>query len=178
MPAGAPRNTKHGLVYDGEEWFVLNARETRWNDDGRPFACSAISGKRRFEQTGISLSVLAPGEVMSMYHRERAQEAFLVLAGECVLIVEGEERQLSTWDFFHCPSGTEHTIVGAGDRRAVVLAAGARGGRKGYVYPVSAAALARGAGVEVETSQPAEAYARFPPPTRAAYRSGWLPDLE
>jgi quercetin dioxygenase-like cupin family protein len=75
---------------------------------------------------------------MSMYHRENGQEGFLVLAGTCLLIVEGQERKLEAWDFFHCPPETEHTIVGAGRGPAVVLAVGARGlPRKGFVYPVS-----------------------------------------
>ena len=172
------RRTKYGLVYDGEGWFVLNARETRWRDDGRPFGVYCdFEGKRRFEQLGVSLYVLRPGEAMSLYHRERAQEGFLVLTGECLLIVEGEERSLSAWDFFHCPGGTEHAIVGAGSGPAVVLAVGARGGRKGYVYPVAATALARRAGVEQETTEPAEAYAPFADSTRTVYDDGWLPDL-
>jgi uncharacterized cupin superfamily protein len=112
-----------------------------------------------------------------MYHRENRQEGFLVLSGECVLIVEGEERPLETWDFFHCPAGTAHVIVGAGDGPAVVLAVGARGSRKGIVYEVDAVALERGAGVEQETTKFAEAYAQFPAPTRTVYRDGWLPDL-
>ena len=92
---------------------------------------------------------------MGLYHRENAQEDFLVLAGECLLIVEGEERKLKTWDFFHCPPGTEHIIVGAGKEPAVVLAVGARGRRrKGLVYPVSEAALKHKAGVEKETTRP------------------------
>lgn len=111
-----------------------------------------------------------------MYHRENKQEGFLVLAGECVLIVEGEERSLKTWDFFHCPGGTAHAIVGAGDGRAVVLAVGARGGRKGIVYRVAATAIEHGAGVDQETTKPAEAYARFPRSIRSPYRDGWLPD--
>ena len=41
-----------------------------------------------------------------MHHRENAQEGFLVLSGECLLIVEEEERRLRAWDFFHCPGGT------------------------------------------------------------------------
>jgi len=172
------RQTKYGLVFDGDGWFVLNARETRWRDDGRPFGVFCdFEGKRRFKQIGISLYVLAPGEMMSMYHRERAQEAFLVLAGECVLIVEDEERTFSAWDFFHCPGGTDHTIIGAGDAPAVVLAVGARGGRKGYVYPVAASAHAHEAAVEEETTKPAGAYAPFPHSKRTVYESGWLPDL-
>jgi uncharacterized cupin superfamily protein len=57
----------------------------------------------------------------------------MVLAGERLLVVEGEERLLETWDLFHCHGGTAHAIVGAGDRPSVVLAVGARGGRKGIV---------------------------------------------
>jgi uncharacterized cupin superfamily protein len=114
---------------------------------------------------------------MSSYHRENHQEGFLVLAGECLLIVEGEERLLEAWDFFHCPGGTAHVIVGGGEGPAVVLAVGARGGRKGIVYLVAAAALAHGAGVEEETTKSAEAYARFPGSRRSLYRDGWLPDL-
>ncbi|MGI8480230.1 MAG: cupin domain-containing protein, partial [Gaiellaceae bacterium] len=111
------------------------------------------------------------------YHRENHQEAFLVLAGECLLIVEGNERPLEAWDFFHCPGETAHVIVGAGDGPAVVLAVGARGGRKGIAYPVAPAALAHGAGGNVETTTPAEAYASFPPSTRSPYREAWLPKL-
>jgi len=112
-----------------------------------------------------------------MYHRENHQEGFLVLAGECVLIVEGEERSLKAWDFFHCPGGTAHVIVGAGDGPAVVLAVGARGGRKGLMYLIAAAALKHGAGVEGETKDFAQAYERFPRPARTEYREGWLPDF-
>src|SRR6266498_959474 len=122
------------------------------------------------------LNVLEPGEPMSMYHRENKQEGFLVLAGECILIVEGESRPLKTWDFFHCPGGTGHVIVGAGYGPAVVLAVVARGGRKGVVYEVAPAAIERGAGVDQETTKSAEAYTRFPSSTRVRYRDGWLPD--
>lgn len=115
---------------------------------------------------------------MGMYHRENAQEGFLVLSGTCLLIVEGEERALGTWDFFHCPPRTEHIVVGAGDGPSVVLAVGARGlSRKGIVYTESAAAKAHGAGVEQETTEPREAYASSAPWTRCTYREGWLPDL-
>jgi uncharacterized cupin superfamily protein len=170
------RSTKYGLVADVDGWFVLNARDSRWRDYGPLGKGCNFEGKRPFKQLGINLNVLAPGEPMGMYHRERAQEGFLVLAGECVLVVEGEERKLKAWDFFHCPGGTAHIIVGAGDGPAVVLAVGARGGRKGVVYLVDAAALEHGAGVERETTKSAEAYARFPPPSRSPYRNGWLPD--
>ena len=177
MPEAGLRRTKYGLVPEGDGWFVLNARETRWRDYGPLGAACDFEGKRPFKQLGINLNVLNPGERMSMYHREKNQEGFLVLSGECLLIVEGEERSLEAWDFFHCPGGTAHVIVGAGNGPAVVLAVGARGGRKGIVYPVAESALEHGAGVEEETTKSAEAYARFPAPRRAQYRDGWLPDL-
>jgi uncharacterized cupin superfamily protein len=177
VPEAPRRNTKHGLVYDGVGWFVLNARDSRWRDFGPLGANCDFEGKRPFGGFGINLNVLNPGEPMSMYHSEAHQEGFLVLAGECILIVEGEERPLRAWDFFHCPGGTAHVIVGAGDGPAVVLAVGARGGRKGIVYRVDRAAIEHGAGVERETTRSAEAYARFPASSRSTYRDGWLPDL-
>lgn len=177
MPEAPLRATKFGLVADLPGWFVLNARESRWRDYGPLGAACNFEGKRPFKQLGINLNVLYPGEPLGMYHRENHQEGFLVLAGECLLVVEGEERLLAAWDFFHCPGGTAHVLVGAGNRPAVVLAVGARGGRKGIVYLVERAALRRDAGVEVETTKSTEAYARFPPSTRSRYRDGWLPDL-
>lgn len=175
VPEAPVRSTKYGLVYDGDGWFVLNARESRWRDTGPLGKYCDFEGKRRFRQLGINLNVLEPGQSLAIYHRENAQEGFLVLAGECILVVEGEERRLQAWDFFHSPGGTAHVIVGAGNGPAVVLAVGARGGRKGLVYPVDATALEYGASVEQETTKPAEAYARFPSWTRARYRDGWLP---
>jgi uncharacterized cupin superfamily protein len=171
----ALRTTNFGLVYDGDGWFVINAREARWRDYGPLGAGCDFEGKRPFRQLGVNLNVLNPGEPMAMYHRERNQEGFLVLAGTCLLIVEGEERLLEAWEYFHCPGGTAHVILGAGDGPAVVLAVGARGGRKGVEYLVESAALARGAGVTESTTKSAEAYARFPASTRSRYRDGWLP---
>ena len=112
MTSEAPlRESKNGLVTDGDGWFVVNARESRWRDEGSLGSYCTFEGKRRFPQLGINISVFEPGEAMGMYHRERAQEAFLVVAGECTLIVEGTERTLRQWDFFHCAPGTEHIIV-------------------------------------------------------------------
>jgi uncharacterized cupin superfamily protein len=119
--------------------------------------------------------VLEPGEAMAMYHREKAQEAFLVLSGTCILVVEGEERALRAWDFFHCPPGTEHVIVATGEEAAVVLAVGARGrGRTGTVYPVSETAARHGASAKRETTKSAEAYAGLPGSKWAPYEEGWL----
>jgi uncharacterized cupin superfamily protein len=171
------RRTKFGLVYDGDGWFVINARESRWRDFGRLGKGCDFEGKRPFKQLGINVNVLAPGESLGLYHRENHQEGFLVLAGECLLIVEGQERPLKTWDFFHCPGGTAHVIVGAGDGPSVVLAVGARGGRRGLTYLVEPVAIAHGAAVEHETTKFREAYAKFFPFPRTPYGAGWLPDL-
>ena len=89
------------------------------------------------------------------------QEDFLVLSGECLLLIEGEERRLKAWDFVHCPNWTEHIFVGAGNGPCLVLGVGARRKGRGIRYPVNALALKYGAGVEIETSDPKEAYARF-----------------
>jgi uncharacterized cupin superfamily protein len=177
VPEAPLRETKHGLVADIDGWFVVNAREARWRQS-EPFgAWCDFEGKRPFRQLGFNISVLQPGQSLGSYHRENAQEGFLVVAGECLLIVEEEERRLRPWDFFHCPPRTNHMIVGSGSGPSVVVAVGARGlGRKGLVYPVSAAAAKHGVSVEKETTKPGEAYADLPRSSRVAYEDGWLPD--
>ena len=181
MPEAPLRMSKNGLVVDGEGWFVVNARESRWRTEGPLGSYCTFEGKRRFPQLGINVNVLAPGEAMGMYHRERAQEGFLVVSGECLLIVEEQERRLRAWDFFHCPGGTEHIVVGAGSEPAVVVAVGARGRGigGGVVYTVSETAARHRASVERETTKPSEAYADIraglPRSTWVAYRRGWLP---
>ena len=173
--------SKNGLVVDGEGWFILNARESRWRNEGPLGSYCTFEGKRRFPQLGINISVLEPGEAMGMYHRENAQEGFLVVAGECLLIVEGLERQLKAWDFFHCPGGTEHIIVATGKEAAIVVAVGARGRGVGggVVYLVSEVAARYGASVARETTSSAEAYkevrADLPRSKFVRYRPEWLP---
>ncbi len=110
-----------------------------------------------------------------MYHGESRQEGFLVLSGECIAIVEGEERQLKAWDFVHCPPWTEHVFVGAGDGPCVMVMVGKRGKGGEILYPVNEAAVRHGASVLEETTKPDEAYARFPDAERTVYREGWLP---
>jgi quercetin dioxygenase-like cupin family protein len=178
------RISKNGLVTDGEGWFIVNARDSRWREEGPLGSYCTFEGKRRFPHFGINISVLEPGETMGMYHHENGQEAFLVLAGECTLIVEGEERRLVTWDFFYCAPGTEHIIVAAGQQSAVVLAVGARGRGVGggIVYTVCETAARYGASVARETTKPAVAYAKaragLPRSKWVKYRPGWLPGTD
>jgi len=86
---------------------------------------------------------------------------------------------LRQWDFVHCPPGTEHVIVGAGNGRCVFLAIGARKhiGQdcNGGAYTVDEAALRHGAGVETQVSDANVAYERFAPSRPTRYRDGWLP---
>jgi uncharacterized cupin superfamily protein len=178
IPEAPLEETGSGLVPAGEGWFVLNARKARWRHRERRGERLPFEGQMEFPQVGVSLYVLAPGEPIGMYHWEAGQEDFLVLAGEALLIVEGEERPLRQWDFVHCPAETKHIVVGAGDAPCVVLAVGARehqedAGWGGYT--VDETALRHGAGVEQATTDVDEAYAAFPDPEPTRYREGWLP---
>ena len=178
VPEAPLRRTENGLVPEGEGWFVVNAREARWFDRGPRGALCFFEGndELEFQQVGINLFVLGPGQPMSMYHWEADQEDFLVLSGEALLIVEGEERPLRAWDFVHTPARASHTIVGAGSGQCVVLAVGARvdsTGENWGGYLVDEAAQRHGAGVDEETTSQEEAYARFPRREPSPYR-GWL----
>jgi uncharacterized cupin superfamily protein len=168
--------TAEGLVPAEDGWFVLNACEAAWSSrDGLGATCE-FEGAQPFAQLGINITVLAPGEPMTMYHWEVDQEDFLILSGEALAIIDGQERRLARWDLLHCATGTAHAIVGAGSGPCVVLAVGARANTNGGwgAYPVEEAALRHGAGVEQETTSPREAYARFPAVRQVPYRAGWL----
>ena len=163
-----------GLAPVDPGWFVVNVGEAAWvrnevfgarcvfQSDGRVLRDRPDLDEQRFPQLGVTLAVLEPGRPSGLYHSESAQEDFLVLVGECSMLVEGEERQLRQWDFVHCPAGTAHVFVGAGDSRCILLMVGARPDGKTILYPRSEVALDRAAGVETETDSPAEAYAPFP----------------
>jgi uncharacterized cupin superfamily protein len=176
VPEAPLEQTEAGLRPAGDGWFVLNAREAAWQESaGRGGYCK-FEGEPRFSQLGIQLRALGPGEPMSMYHWEADQEDFLVLSGEALLIIEGEERPLRAWDFVHCPPEAKHTIVGASEG-CLCLAVGARDKSTGPDwggYSVDEAAIRHGAGVERETSDPEEAYKRFPPRQPTGYRDGWI----
>ena len=145
-------------------YFVASVRELRWQENELGASCEFDKHRGRFAEFGINLTVLAPGQPMTMYHRERYQEGFLVLRGECLLIVEGQEMRLRQWDYFHCPPDVAHAIVGAGTRPSLVLAVGNRLGPDAIVYPRDETALKHGAGVEQDTQHPKEAYSRFTRP--------------
>ena len=183
VPEAPLEQTDEGLVPAGAGWFVLNAQEARWRDRPGRGKSVAFTGstdldvRSTFPQLGANLFVLGPGEPMSMYHWEADQEDFLVLSGEALLLVEGNERPLRQWDFVHCPAGTRHTILGAGEGPCAIFAVGSRE----YVatnwgaYTVDEVAQRHGIGVEEETSDSEVAYARFEDPKPTSYGDGWLP---
>ena len=152
-----------GLAPATDGWFVVNARDATWlTNDVFGASCVFESDDAEFADLGVRLSVLEPGQPNGLYHGEETQEGFLVLHGECLLLVEGEERPLHAWDFFHCPNGAEHILVGAGDGPCVLLMTGNRKPGRPIHYPVSELALRHRAGVEVATTSPPEAYAGYP----------------
>ncbi len=157
-------------------WFVRNLRELQWWDRGpRGFVADLVGDDDA--QIGVNLFVLGPGQPMSMYHWEADQEGFLVLAGEALLIVDGQEHPLRQWDYVHCPPNVPHTIVGTGSGPAAILALGARiesVGENWGGYPYSDLAMQHDASAEEETTDPKVAYARFPPREPGAFDESWL----
>jgi uncharacterized cupin superfamily protein len=173
VPEAPLNDSGSGLAPAGDGWFVVNVRDAQWltseNGGKKPSGseCSFESQEFEFPQFGVRLHVLETGEPNGLYHSESEQEDFLVLSGECTLLVEGEERLLRPWDFFHSHPGTEHIFVGAGVGPCVILMVGARSEPWEVLYPVSELAARHGASAEEETSDPRQAYARFEPSRRA-----------
>src|SRR6476619_624892 len=158
----------------GEGWFVLNVRDAAWIHNEKFGAGATFEGADHFPHYGINIQVVWPGQPNCYYHAEEGQEDFLVLSGECILLVEGEERRLRAWDLVHCPPWTEHVFVGAGDGPCVFLGVGGRA-QQDIVYPISELAARHGASVEKETPDPKKAYAPFGRSAQAPYR-GQLDD--
>ena len=176
VPEAKLTETGAGIVVGGEGWFVVNARDVSWIRSEERGQDTDFEGGQEWAQLGFRIQVVAPGQ-RGMYHGERGQEAFLVVSGECVLVIEGEERRLKAWDFVHCPPWTRHVFVGAGDAPCVIVMAGSRVGGFEVVYPVDEVAATHDASALEETSNPDEAYARFGPEERSGYGEGWLPSL-
>jgi uncharacterized cupin superfamily protein len=155
--------TPYGRYITSEGWFVLNLADAlAVRNEEKGGATYPIEPREApFGDFGVRVCVLPPGEPNALYHSEGVQEGFFVLAGECKLIVEEEERPLRQWDYFHCAADTRHVIVGAGDGPCVILMIGKRPDRE-LRYPASEVAAKYGASAAKETDQPDEAYADWP----------------
>src|SRR5437764_578634 len=155
-----------------DSWWVKSVRDLEWAANDMGSYCPIAA-----DELAINLNVLAKGQPMALYHHEPHQEGFLVLRGECEVRVEGESHPLRRWDYFHCPLGVPHAVVGAGDGLSLVLAVGSRVGPDVILYPRDEAALKHAAGVEQETPSPNEAYARFTRPAPdVPFREEFLAD--
>jgi uncharacterized cupin superfamily protein len=166
MPVNEARSeeTPYGRYITSEGWFVLNLADALAvrNEEKGGALYPLESREHRFPHFGVNVHVLWPGEPNALYHSESGQEGFLVLSGECTLVVEEEERPLRRWDFFHCPPGTRHIFVGAGDGPCAILMIGLRPEEETLHYPVSEVAARHGASAAKETYDPDEAYADWP----------------
>jgi uncharacterized cupin superfamily protein len=150
-------------------WFVLNLGDAlAVRNEAKGGAIYPLEPQGQpFVGFGVNVHVVWPGEPSALYHSEGVREAFLVLSGECILIVEEQERPLRQWDFFHCPAGTRHIFVGAREGPCAILMMGARPDEPLH-YPVSEVAAKHGASVAQETPNPDEAYADWPGEFRPA----------
>jgi uncharacterized cupin superfamily protein len=176
VPEARLEQRDEGVVVSSDGWFVLNLADAVWkrNEKGGEYSDVEPEG-RRFEQYGIGVHVLQPGQPNGLYHAENVQEDFLVLSGECVLLIEEEERRLQPFDFVHCAPGTHHIFVGAGDGPCAILMVGARGEGKTLHYPVSELAAKYDASASEDTENPHEAYREWPggfEPVRASWPPG------
>ncbi|MCW2985705.1 MAG: cupin protein, partial [Conexibacter sp.] len=143
--------TDVGKRPEGEGWFVLNVAEAVWDTMERGGTWSLLEADDvPFGQFGIGVHVLPAGETPGFYHWESDQEGFLVLSGECLAIVEGQERQMVQWDYLHCPPGTRHITIGASEEPCAILMVGARTKGKITAYPVDPVAAAHGVAVKEE----------------------------
>ena len=156
--------TPYGRYIGSDGWFVLNLADALAvrNEEKGGATYPLESREHPFADVGVRVCVLWPGDPNALYHSEEAQEGFLVLSGECLLIVEDEERPLRQWDYFHCPAGTAHVLVGAGQGPCAILMLGARPEVEKLRYPVSEAAARHGASVATETAVADAAYADWP----------------
>jgi uncharacterized cupin superfamily protein len=187
VPEADLRQTAAGLVPASPGWFVLNARDARWFDKpGQGYSLpltgnDAYEAETFFPMLGMSIRVMHPGEPSTTYHWETEQEDFLVLSGEALLIVEGQERSVKQWDFVHCPPEARHTFVGAGEGPCVLLCASSRqfqqDGPWGF-YCVDETAARFNASPPEETQDGDVAYARFEQPRETSYPAGLLPGDE
>jgi uncharacterized cupin superfamily protein len=155
-----------GLAPVTPGWFIVNTADAAWTNNecyggvcifesdvfvlrGRPDLTEYVK-----PNAGFTIRVVPPGQPATLYHAESVEEDFLVLMGECVLIIEDQERHLRTWDFVHCPPMTAHTFVATDAGPCVILATGNRCDDLERVYPRSEVALQHDAGSEVDTTDP------------------------
>jgi uncharacterized cupin superfamily protein len=153
---------KYGRTVGKNGWFFVHVADATWIRSSKHGIVCDFEGDNPFPQVGINIHVVQPGQPACLYHREDAQENFFILSGECLLLVEEEEHSLKAGHFVHCPPGTNHVFVGAGEEPCAILMVGHRSPDVRLCYPVSGLAAKYGASVEQETTNPREAYGQSP----------------
>ena len=155
-----------GLAPVTPGWFIVNAADAAWtNNESYGGVCIFESDEfvlrgrpdlTAYEKpnAGFTIRVVPPGQPSGLYHAESVQEDFLILMGECVLIIENQERHLRAWDFVHCPPMTGHTFVAKETGPCVILATGNRRDDLERVSLRSEVALRYEAGSDVDTENP------------------------
>ena len=138
VPEAQLTKTDAGLIPQGEGWFVLNARDVSWIRSEERGQDTDFEEGQEWTELGFRIQILGPGQ-HSLYHGENGQEDFLVVSGECVLVIEGEERRLKAWDFVH-PAVDETRLRRRGDGPCVIVMAGSRAGGFEVVYALDEAA--------------------------------------
>jgi uncharacterized cupin superfamily protein len=162
--------TGHQPADDG--WFIINAADIGWfTVEGGGTWCGFGSPQAPSPLLGIGIHILWPGDAPGFYHAESNEEGFLVLSGECIAVVEGEERRMGPWDYLCCPPGTAHITIGAGDGPCAILMVGTRSPDRTIRYIDDPVAARHGHAVAEPTDSPREAY-KDRPPIRPA-RSPW-----
>jgi uncharacterized cupin superfamily protein len=165
--------TPEGLAPEGDGWFIVNVTDARGMESELFGQAVRFAGDTPFPQFGFNIRLLQPGQPNCYYHRESNQEAFLVLDGECIAIIEDQERPMRKGDFLYMPPDVAHVFVGAGDGPCAILMVGARDESERVHYPVSEVAGRYGASVEEETDSPQAAYDDLDPPAPARVRLRW-----
>jgi uncharacterized cupin superfamily protein len=145
-------------------WYILNLAQMCWNGFPGGGAWTTFeSGPEESDRLGIGVHILWPGDSPGYYHTEEDLEGFLVLSGECVAIVEGEEYRMRAWDYLHSPPGTAHITVGAGTEPCAILMYGTRTKGAAIRYLPDPVAARYGHSVQRESGSPQEVYADRPP---------------
>jgi len=155
-----------GLAPVTPGWFVVNTADAAWvNNDSYGGVCIfesdefVLRGRPDLTEyvkphAGFTIRVVPPGRSSGGYHAESVQEDFLILMGECMLIIEDQERHLRAWDFVHCPPMTAHAFVATEAGPCVILATGNRRDDHERVHPRSDVALRYDASTEVDMAEP------------------------
>jgi uncharacterized cupin superfamily protein len=160
------------------DWFVTSAREAQWVEGDTGLYCGFEDerGGDLFARMGLNVRILQPSQAIGMYHSEAGQEDFLVLAGEGLAVVEGEERPLKKWDLLHCEAGVAHMVKATGNEPLLLACSGARTDepRNGIMYVANDVAATHGISVAADTPDNTIAYAGYEW-RWADYEDGWLP---